>query len=137
MLLLGEAIAQVMPDLRAQAESLMTDRCVIDRLTGSHYDPATRTQVDDWQQVYAGQCRIRPVAGAPAAGLTELAGQEINSQAHLGTLPITVTGVQAGDRVTVTDSDDQGQIGHQYPILAVSGGSHGVARRFVATENQG
>lgn len=136
--MIGDHIRRSLPQLRMQAESLMTEQCLIERQTGTAYNADLHTDKPVWQTVYTGKCRIRPVSGVPAASLAELFGQEINSLAQLGTLPIDVTNVRADDRLTITAADtDPGQVGCQYTIQAVSTGALAVARRFVAVENQG
>lgn len=133
---IGDAISQALPDLRAQAESMMTEHCVIERPTGTQYDPASHRDESTWQPVYTGRCHLQPVSAA-SAELTELVGQQINSLTHHGTVPLSVTDLQADDRLTITASDDPAQIGRRYTLTAVQSGSHAVARRFTATENQG
>lgn len=135
---IGEAIRRRLPELRAQAESLMTEQCVIERPGPTAYNPDTHTDEPTWGHVYAGRCRVRPISGMSGAELSEIFGQEITTLAHAGTLPITVTGARAGDRLTITSADtDPGQVGRRYTLLAVSSGALAVARRFAATENQG
>lgn len=137
--MIGDDITQALPELRAQAESLMTETCRVERDTGRRaYYPDTHADIPIRKTVYAGRCRIKPVAGTPAAGARTLFGQEINSLSHIGTLPISVTDVRADDRLTITGSDlDPGQVGRSYTLLAVGAAAMGIARRFVAVENQG
>ena len=57
---LGDDIAAVLPELRAQAESMMRDSCVITGTTAGTWDDATGTYGEPTSgTVYAGKCRLR------------------------------------------------------------------------------
>lgn len=136
-----EATAILVAELaeaRAHELALMTAECVVERDTGQTvYDPEQHKNVKVWDQVHTGPCRIQPAGGASSgSAIAQLVGQQINSQTVVGAFPLAVTAPRAGDRLTVTASDDPAQIGHGYQLIAVQASSLPVARRFVATDNQ-
>lgn len=88
---------------RLQAEALMVDACVIERLAGQTFDETSGTYVDTWSEVYAGKCRVQAqdVLRVPE----EQAGEQLYvlRRATLS-VPMSVTDVRVDDRVTVTAS---------------------------------
>jgi hypothetical protein len=85
---LGQDIVSALPMLRAQAESMMIDSCVIGVLERStHIDEETGkytyTLADP---VYSGPCRYR--AGGTAAGEIDAQGQSLVEQSDVLSLPV-------------------------------------------------
>lgn len=107
--MIHDDIAAALPELRAHALSLMVDSCTIARrrLDGNgepvrEMDPVTLELTDVWDEVYAGRCRVqRPgavmVGREPVVGGVEYSVETVHVQ-----VPLTVLGVKADDRVTVT-----------------------------------
>ena len=100
--MLGDAISEALPELRAEAESLMVDEVFVESPSGATVmDPDTLAEVPEFAEVYSGPCRIqRP--GALSPNETVAGGFEFDVRAVLAQLPLTATGIVAGDRVTVT-----------------------------------
>lgn len=123
-------------EARAHHRALMTAEGVVERDTGQTvYDPEQHKNVHVWEQVYAGPCRVQP-ASTSSGDVGDLAGQQINSLTVAGTFPLEVVAPKAGDRLTITTSDDPGQVGRSYNLLAVQASSLPVVRRFVGIDNQ-
>ena len=99
--MLGDAISEALPELRAEAESLMQDTLAVERQSGTTLDPDTLAEVPAYVPVYAGPGRIqRPGALSPRENVA--GGFEFDVRAVLAQLPLSAVGILAGDRVTVT-----------------------------------
>jgi len=99
--MLGEDIAAALPELRAHAESLMVDTVRVQRQTGTNVDPDTLAEAPAFTTVYLGKARLqRPGALSPNEQVA--GGFEFDVRAVMAQLPLTATGIVAGDRVTVT-----------------------------------
>lgn len=100
--MLGDDVAAALPHLRAHAESLMVDTVLVQVATGeTTIDPVTLAEVPAFTDVYAGPARIqRPGSLSPR---DDVAGAfEFNVEAILAQLPLSVTGIRYGMRLTVT-----------------------------------
>lgn len=133
--MIGDAIAAALPELQAEAESLMTATCRIERRTGSRFDPYLNTDVATYAPVYEGMCRVR----ADNAGAAEiLAGeQQVTAQSYRCLVPITAPAIRPHDRLTVTASDDPRQQGKAFSVTTVATSSEPICRRFRAIDDQG
>lgn len=83
---LGYDIAAALPEMRAQADSIMASRVVISRETGTVRDPETGNNVPSWTVIYEGKARVR----MPSTQAREIdqAGQRIVESAPTLSLPI-------------------------------------------------
>lgn len=106
--MLHDDIAAALPELRAHAESMMVDACLIERrrvdTNGEPVrvmDPVTLEYTDVWDEVYSGRCRVQRFRGQ---GLSDvLAGEVEFGKAYLQLqVPLAVLGVRPKDRATVT-----------------------------------
>lgn len=99
---LGADIAAALPELRAQAESLMIDTLLVERATGeTTMDPDSLEIVPVYAQVYSGKGRVqRPGALSPREDVA--GGFEFGIRTILAQLPLSAAGITGGDRVTVT-----------------------------------
>ena len=99
---IGPVITAALPDLRAQAESLMTATATITRATGEPtWDPALEQMSDGTTTIYAGPARLLPPS-AQTAGV-DAAGQAVLVTDRVVAVPHDVTGVEPGDRVSIGD----------------------------------
>ena len=97
---LGADIAAALPELRAQAESMMTDTILVERQTGTTPDPVTLEDVATWATVHEGLGRVQRPGNQPAE---TVAGEvEFGVSTVLVQLPLSVTGIKRDHRVTVT-----------------------------------
>ena len=96
--MIGHDIAAALPELRAQAESLMVDRCDIDRLV-SVWDEAEQKTVTTWTSIHADvPCTLLPPnATGPAVIMDELGTAETRTVR----IPYGIDGIEQDDRVTV------------------------------------
>lgn len=132
--MIGDDIAAALPELRQQAESLMTSTCRIERKSGTSFDPVTNEQIDTWDTVYEGVCGL----GQPTVQSVVVAGgQEVTTQPYAGKLPWGTLGVGVSDRLTVVEADDPGQVGRVFVLTSVRAASQSIARRFTAIEDLG
>ncbi|MFN2344755.1 MAG: DUF6093 family protein [Dermatophilaceae bacterium] len=96
--MIGDVITAALPLLRANALSLMTDTCNIDRLTTT-WDEALQKSVTDWTTVHAAiPCHLEePTANAQSI----VTGETVTLENPLVKTAHTINDVQPNDRVTV------------------------------------
>jgi hypothetical protein len=132
---LGDLVADFLPGLREDAESLMVDECVIerpgvgkgplDRATGKH-TPPPRTLIYG-----PGPCEVK----RPGAVRRVSAGDRLSSlEGVVVKVPVEVTGVDVGDRVTLTRSRDPALVGRELTVDSDPGATYAVTRRLQCTE---
>lgn len=134
--MLGDDITAVLPQLRAEAESLQTDTCTITRPGEGQgtFDPGTGTTTPPAAtEVYAGQCRFR------APSLTEVnttAGEhQWTTQDLVLSLPATAVGPRPDDTVVCdTSALDPALAGATFVVVAALKGSQITARRLIVRE---
>ena len=116
---LADDVRHLTPDFRAEAESLMVDTATITRPGGAPtFDPNTgQLTPAAGTVVYSGRCRLRQ----PTASECEvLFGEaQVSRTTFIVCVPYTTTGVQIGDVVIVTISDDPDVISRQCRITSV------------------
>jgi hypothetical protein len=104
MSMIGPVIAANLPLMREHAESLMVDTVTVERQDGTTLDPDTLEEVPNFEAVYTGAARVvRPGSLAPRDNVA--GGFEFGVRALLAYLPVSVEGIVAGDRLTVTATD--------------------------------
>lgn len=70
-MVIGADLAAALPEMRAEAESLMVDRCTIERFT-SYFDEGEQKTVTDWLLVLADEpCMFVDEAGSARSLLTD------------------------------------------------------------------
>lgn len=126
-------VERLLPDFRSNAESLMTDTCIIGtESTDQVLNPDTLEYEYVFTPVYDGPCRFK--AGNVQASDVESASQLLVSQLATLSLPIdTATDVRNGMQVRVTGSlTDPALPGTTATIEAPFRSSYATARRFSA-----
>ena len=100
--MIGDVITAALPMMRAQAKSLMTDTCTIERLT-STWDEAQQKTVTGWEPIHAGiPCHVEsPVV----ASQTILTGELVAAESPAVKVEHTHTDIEPDDRVTVAGGD--------------------------------
>jgi hypothetical protein len=118
---------------RAAALALMVDTCVIKRVTGETTDPFSGTITPTAVTLYAGMCRVQH---REAQGREETPGQAFLVMLLLELqLPMTVTGLQVDDQVTITASaHDPDLAGRTFYIRDLMHKTHATARRVSIQE---
>ena len=105
--MLGDDIAAALPGLRAQAESMMRDSCVITGPAGAPvWDEAAGTYTTgEPVVVYTGPCRVRQASAAPQTTDAGETGWAVDAFVLL--LPVsTSTAVGDGHTVAFTAASD-------------------------------
>jgi len=134
---IGNIIGSALPAMRAQAESLMTTVCVIERDSGlTEFDEVTNQQVTVWDTVYEGRCRLY-TPGRNQPQVIVAGQQQVASNQYFGSLPFGSVGIAERDRLTVTESENPAQVGKSFTITTVHSSSQAVAHRFIAVDDQG
>jgi hypothetical protein len=130
---IADDVSAALPILRAEAESLMLDACTISRKTGTSTDAdgvVTDTYGDPF---YSGKCKVQvrdvdpknPEAGDRAYTILTLRVD----------VPVSVTGVETNDRITITGSTfDPDLVGRNFRVVAPFHGSLKTARRLPVEE---
>jgi hypothetical protein len=99
---IGPAIDAALPVMRANAESMMLDRCTIER-AASTWDEATQKTVTTWAPVVSESvCDVDDGADGAASGRSIVTDETVTRVEPAVYLPASVVGVEPDDRVTVT-----------------------------------
>lgn len=113
----------------------LIDACTIRRQTGATESLITGTSTPAYATIYAGPCKVQ---GAAAASSTDVAEAHLALDSPILHVPITVTGVQEGDLVTITASANDPELpGRFFRIQGPHHKSNATARRFQCTEVTG
>lgn len=119
---------------RQAAEALMVDTCLIRRIASEITDPASGTITPTYVTIYTGKCRIQQ---------KEAQGREETNvgQAYLIMLvlelqlPMSVTGLQVDDQVTITASvHDPDLVDRVFTVRDLMHKTHSTARRVSIQE---
>jgi len=133
---LGDGIAAALPELRAHAESLMTDTIRLERVTGMHDDPDTLETVTDYETVYEGRGRVQ--RSGQLSPHEAVAGEvEFGVNALMVQLPLSASGIRKNDRVTVVAVDpvsDPDLLGLVATVRANLTKTHATKRTLVCEE---
>lgn len=128
-------IADAVADLRAEAESLMTDMCVVTR-NGSPggsptLDPVTGLYPDVTEvTVYVGRCSTRVPGSATARRPRESAGDEVTTVKSVFGVPASAARLLVADRVLFTASTFNPNLpGMRFTVTDLLPGSHQVAQK--------
>lgn len=95
--MLGDDLAAILPELRAQAVSRMRTPCLVRRPGGTTADPETGADVSVYDPVWSGFCRIGQQSITARAG--ESAEATVLTQQLQIHIPVGVGPVRSGDEV--------------------------------------
>lgn len=129
---LGDDLAWALPELRAQAESMMRDTCtIVSPPTDKTWDEGTGTYALGLGVViYSGKCRVRDANPSPQDVVT---GESLAAKRRV-TLSLPVDGssdVEDGCVVTITASlHDPGSVGTVMRVLSGHHQTDSTARRI-------
>ena len=121
--MIGGVVAEALPELRAQAESLMTATAVITRDEEPHWDEATETMAGGAVTVYDGPARL---IRASAGKVVDAAGDDAQATPYIVAVPHDVQGIADGDRLTIGGLDLR--------VGSTMTGTHAVELRVACTE---
>jgi hypothetical protein len=127
LLLQGRAAAEV---------RLMVDACTITRIGERVTDTTTGEVTEPTTTLYTGKCRVQQ---AKADARTEDVGEDRLLMLRLEVqLPMSVTGLEVGDRITITASvHDPDLPGRVFRIHDLAHKTHATARRVQCLEITG
>jgi hypothetical protein len=119
---------------RQAAETGMADTCTITRSATTFTNPETGVQTKTLTTVYTGKCRVQAQmpgsAGASEPGEAHLLMLSLSVQ-----IPVSVTGVQPDDVVTITAASmDPELVGRKFRVHDLSHKTHATARRLGVQE---
>jgi hypothetical protein len=114
----------------------MVDACTITRTTGRSTDTTTGAVTPTTSTLYTGKCRVQQ---QQAQATTEDVGEDQVLLLRLEVqLPMSVTGLQVGDRITVTASaHDADLVGRVFRVHDLAHKTHATARRVQCLEVTG
>lgn len=99
VLMLGDDLAAVLPELQAHAESAMPDTCTVERPGQTVPDPLTGRDVTTYTPVYqGGRCALK--AGGLEARESESATSQVTVQSFVLKVPNDAPALLPGDVVT-------------------------------------
>lgn len=130
MVTLGQDVAAALPALRAEAESLMTDRLVGVNVGESVWDESTGQYTDGEVQVYSGKGRLR--FGNAQGQQRDLQGDETSTVVGILSLPVEGSAdVEVGAIFTVQSSEhNPDNVGTKVRVTGVQPTTYATARRF-------
>lgn len=116
---------------RVFALRLMVDACTITRVTGETTDLQTGQVTKTTSTIYAGPCRVQQLTAGGVARPATVGEAQRFQQPLTVQVPMSVTGVQSGDVVTVTASVlDADLVGRSFWVRELAHKSHLTARRL-------
>ena len=114
---------------RRAAEKIMADQCRIYALGAKVMGPDgkyTTPEID----IYVGKCRVKAETGTSVGDIG--AGETAVSRVTpVASVPVSVTGLKAGQRFVVTATTDPGLLGRTLLVRAVQTGSYITAHRLI------
>lgn len=118
---------------RARADSIMSDTCTITRKTTTFTDPDTGVRTQTTTTLYTGKCRVKQNSASASASEP---GEALSLLLTLTVqVPMSVTGVEPDDIVTVTASQmDPDLVGRKFAVKDLAHSSHTTARRLGVQE---
>lgn len=112
--------ASFLAKARANAECLMTDRCVVTRPGVTTTDPDTGLTTTGKEKVYEGSCKVQTSGGLASEQTEGSAAQAMGAVSLVWSLYIHFpfgTSLRNGDLVTVTKSANPELVGRRYRMI--------------------
>lgn len=113
--------ASFLAKARANAECLMTDRCVVTRPGVTTTDPDTGLTTTGKEKVYEGSCKVQTSGGLASEQAEGSAAQAMGAVSLVWSLYIHFpfgTSLRNGDLVTVTKSANPELVGRRYRMIS-------------------
>ena len=132
--MIGDDLRADLPELRAQAESLMTATGQIGMLIKA-YNRTTNAMVQTINPVaYTGKMRVWR---GNASSVASTGGQMVTTNPLLCSLPWDTAGITTHMAVKVTTSSDPDLVGKIFPIKDISRHEQAVRRLLTLVDDQG
>ena len=132
--MLVDAVRTALPQLRAQAEALMTDSCTIVREGEPVYNPDTNEVEVSTEEVYTGRCRVQ-VTDSLDVRVVDFGGRAVNTSRVTVSIPVGSEQVAPEDVVTITAAAHNDQlVGKVYRVEGAPEKSHATAIRLRCQE---
>lgn len=128
--------ASVLARGRTAAEAGMVDACTVSRAGVRVTDTSSGEVTVPVTTLYTGMCRVQQTV---AQATEETVGEDHVLLLRLEVqLPMSVTGLEVGDRVTITASEHDGDlVGRVFRVKDLAHKTHATARRVQCVEKTG
>lgn len=129
---LGDDLLDVLPELRAEAESMMRDACMITR-EDPDGEPDDVTGERPRVQVYVGKCRVQALD--PQEQTPEAGGHDYTVQRYRVDTPVGGFKPAKGDVATITASESDPHLaGRSYRVVALLHKTQATAYRLAVMD---
>lgn len=126
--MLGHDLAAALPELRAHAESRMTSRASLRRLTGGTTVNAEGYEVPEWATVLTDTpCRLTARTGAGQSRTVSTPGGDVQIASRELHVPVGTTGVRDGDLFEITAGENAGTV---WQVVEADGSDQTTALRL-------
>ena len=133
MLSLGDALVDVLPELREMAESLMTDTCTVKWPTSSSVNQTTGVETVTYRTDYTGKCKFQD--GGTQAMTAEAGGAVFTVERPEVHFPIGAFTPLIGHVIERTVAPlDPSLVGHPVRVSSLPRGSQRTAMRLGVEE---
>ena len=134
MAMLGDVVAATLPGLRAQAESLMLDTCMVGVLGTPATDPDTGEVVTPITELYSGRCRVQTWEAQESN--PEVGGAVLTVQRYQVHIPVGSYAPDIGHVVEIQAAKlDPYLTGRRYRVSALLHKTLATAYRLGVTED--
>lgn len=96
--MIGQDIAAALPELRAQAESLMVETCDIERMT-KVWDEGSKKSLVSWAPVHVNAPCALDIP--PATSRALITDEAVTPERPVVKVSVNLTGIKPDDRVTI------------------------------------
>lgn len=129
---LADDVVGILPELRAQAESLMLDECTITRPGEPVTDPDTGVVSNGSTPVYSGKCKVQSKDSATSS--PEAGGHSFTVVSRQVHIPAESADVRDDDVITITAARTPQLIGKVYRVDGFTPDSYDTAFRLPVVE---
>lgn len=135
--MIADDIAAALPELQAQAESLMVDEALITR-TGTEWtvDPITGRDVPPGTvEVYAGKAKVQ--SWQPYEQTPDVGGQTLTRQRYYVHVPVSAGPFEIGDLIEITAATNQpSTLGRKFRVAGLHEKTWQTAQRLIVDEGE-
>jgi hypothetical protein len=120
---------------RIAAEAGMRDSCTIRRASGGTTNPVTGLPTQPYTTLYTGRCRVQQVTAS--ASPADVGEDHVLLLGLVVQLPMSVTGLEVGDQITIDASADPDLVARVLLIESLAHKTDATARRVGVKERTG